>query len=147
MPPPLTTGTFSDDLARMRALSASIAASVQAENLDTCFGVSSFVDIPCCGFGSSSSNDYSYQTHMKLSPNAALVTCLSVWSWVVCLLLLTLFPLYPVSHSQMQSTLNGLSTRNGVDLPESQLVALLHVARRAEEVRVPMCGVIAVLHC
>lgn len=98
------SGSFGDDLDRLQALIPNLISSVQLENPDTYFGVSSFVDTPVSPFGVS--GEWSYRTDQPLTPNSVLV----------------------------QEVVDSLSIRFGSDFPESQLFALQMVSKRIDEV-------------
>ena len=99
------SGSFRDDIGKVRNLVPNLVSEVLAVQPDTQFGVASFVDKPLHPFGSSL-GDYVYTTDLPLTTDQ------------------TLF----------QTTVNNLATRSGKDSPESQLEALMQVALRAEEV-------------
>lgn len=99
------SGSFSDDIVTVRSLAPNLVNTLASYQPDSRFGVSSFVDKPISPFGSSY-GDYVYRTDQALTSDIAL----------------------------FQSTLDGLTIRNGDDGPEAQLEALLQLARRSEEV-------------
>lgn len=74
------------------------------------FGVGSFVDTPVSPFGAS--GEWSYRTDQQLTANSA----------------------------QVQDVVDNLGIKWGNNFPESQLWALLLVARRLEEVRPSVAG-------
>ena len=100
------SGSFSDDIATVRALGADLIAAAQAIQPDVEFGVTSFVDKPTSPFGSAASGDYEYLTNLSLTP----------------------------STTAFQNTLDGLTTKFGSDGPEAQLTALMQMGLREQEV-------------
>ncbi len=98
------SGSFTDDLPILKAQIANVIATVEDIDVNADFGVASFIDKPTSPFGAAT--DYVYQTHLAISSDNAAVI----------------------------ASVNALSTRNGADLPEAQLEALMQVALRVDEV-------------
>jgi hypothetical protein len=88
------TGSFIDDLAKVRTFSGGLATSLLVANPGTEFGVASFKDKPFSPFGGGT--DYVYSLHLPLSSS-------------------------PASFS---SAIMSLSATGGGDLPEASLEAL-----------------------
>ncbi len=95
------SGSFGDDLNVIKTLVPNLVTSITGIVSDTFFGVGSYVDKPISPFGFS--GDYVYRTDLALTADTGL----------------------------LQTTVNGLTIRNGGDFPESQLEALLQTAVRA----------------
>ncbi|MEL6753116.1 MAG: VWA domain-containing protein, partial [Pseudomonadota bacterium] len=98
------SGSFSDDISNVRGLVPDVAAALDAVAEDVRFGVTSFVDKPVSPFGALS--DYEFRVNLGLTANEA----------------------------ELQATYDALSVLSGSDVPESQLTALLQVARRTTEI-------------
>ena len=94
------SGSFFDDLPNFKAQAPSIIATLQASNPNTRFGLGSFEDYPIPTFGDAGSGDVAYRRNIDLTFDAAAVVAI----------------------------INGLVTRSGADLPESQLPALFQAA-------------------
>jgi len=97
------SGSFWDDLPVFKTEAPIIINDLLAEGIDLKVGLGSFVDYPISPFGSDSWGDYAYQQDIDLTSNTAAV----------------------------ESVISGLSTRNGLDTPESQLPALYQAATGA----------------
>jgi Integrin beta chain VWA domain len=94
------SGSFADDLPNFKAQAPNIISTLLAGNANTRFGIGRFEDYPIDPFGSAAAGDKAYERVLDLSFNSALVL----------------------------STINGLTTRDGLDLPQSQLTALRQAA-------------------
>lgn len=92
------SGSFADDIATIKTLVPSLVDGVRNIQIDTMFGVASFVDKPIDPFGSS--GDYIYRLELPMTS----------------------------SQDALQTTINNLTVLNGNDEPESQLEALQQVA-------------------
>ena len=90
------TGSYSDDLPRMKALSPGIFDSVRAVARDSYFGLATFADIPFDPWGSVSAGDYGFLLNQQLTESRE--------AWV--------------------AAVNAMRSRYGVDGPESQYEAL-----------------------
>ena len=112
------SGSFWDDLPNVKEQFGGLYDALNAEG-DVQFGVGSFIDKPVGIFGSDRvflgydesgaptyTSDYVYQTHMSVSGDKA----------------------------SIQDSLDGLSTRYGVDWREAQLEGLVQVALRGAEI-------------
>jgi len=97
------SASFADDLPKLKAVVPSLITAIKGIQPDSLFGVTSFIDKPIAPFGSA--GEYPYKTDSPLTTNTTLI----------------------------QNTINGLFTRNGADAPESQIEALLQIARRTSE--------------
>ncbi|MEM7211851.1 MAG: Ig-like domain-containing protein [Pseudomonadota bacterium] len=98
------SSSFSDDLPNVRTSFDGLFDALSADGNDVGFGVASFVDKPFAPFGSSGAGDFAYRTDQGVSTDKATT----------------------------QGTLDALTTFNGLDSDESQLVALQQIALRAE---------------
>lgn len=98
------SGSFSDDVSTLQSLAPDLVSGLQAIQPDVYFGVASFVDKPTSPFGVS--GDYVYQTELALT----------------------------ASGSDFQTTINNLVVRDGLDLPEAQIEALMQLALRPAEI-------------
>lgn len=94
------SGSFADDLPVFKAQAPSIISTLKASNPNTRFGLGSFEDYSISPFGSAASGDVAYRRNIDLTFDTAAV----------------------------EAVINGLFTRNGVDLPQSQLPALFQAA-------------------
>nr|WP_269780293.1 hypothetical protein [Methylobacterium sp. Leaf118] len=97
------SGSFSDDVATLQELVPDLVSKLESLQPDVRFGVASFVDKPTDPFGAS--GDYVYQTDLALTADA----------------------------SAFQAAVDGLVVRNGGDIPESQIEALMQLALRPSE--------------
>ncbi|MEM7211852.1 MAG: Ig-like domain-containing protein [Pseudomonadota bacterium] len=98
------SGSFADDLPNVRTGFSGLYDSLTNRGDDVGFGVASFVDKPFGSFGSASAGDFPYRTDQAVSDDKATT----------------------------QATLDSLTTFNGFDSDESQLVALQQIALRAD---------------
>jgi hypothetical protein len=96
------SGSFTDDLPVFKAEAPVIIDSLAAQ-FDLKVGLGSFVDYPISPFGNSGFGDYAYQRNIDITSNIAAV----------------------------KTVISGLTTRDGVDTPESQLPALYQAATGA----------------
>ncbi|NDW44314.1 M10 family metallopeptidase C-terminal domain-containing protein, partial [Ruegeria sp. PrR005] len=92
------SGSFFDDLPNFVDSAKQIAADLRAENPDVQFAIASFVDRPVSPYGSP--GDYLYRAELALTDDV----------------------------TAFETTLNGLSTLSGNDLPEAQWVGLWRAA-------------------
>lgn len=97
------TGSFEDDLVNFKSQAPGIIASLKAKNANTRFGLGKFEDYPIYPFGEASYGDQAYQRLVDLTTDTTLIL----------------------------NAINGLYTRNGYDIPESQLTALFQAATGA----------------
>jgi hypothetical protein len=88
------SGSFSDDIDTFRQVSGSMTTELSSRVTDLAIGLASFVDAPCYGFGSA--RDFGFAQDLSLTTDLGSLT----------------------------SVLNGLSTLDGNDGPESQLEAM-----------------------
>ena len=95
------TGSFADDIATVRGLVPQIVSALQAVQINSEFGVSTFRDKPIGSFGSA--GDWVYTTDQVLSANTATLT----------------------------AAYNAMVASGGNDAPEAQLEALMQLALRA----------------
>lgn len=97
------SGSFGDDIAKVRQLLPQVIDTILDFQPDSHIGLTSFVDKPASPFGSA--GDYAYRTDLALTGDtAALIAAYS-----------------------------DLAILNGGDFPESQLEALLQIAKRPIE--------------
>ncbi len=94
------SGSFTDDLPVFKDQAPGIISTLAALNPDIQFGLGKFEDYPIYPFGSASDGDQAYERLVDLTPDATTVL----------------------------DAIAGLSTRNGLDLPQSQLAALFQTA-------------------
>ncbi len=97
------SGSYNDDLPNIKVLDDGIFDAVSAGVADSQFCVLSFVDFPISPWGSEPSGDYAYRRDQDLTTEKA--------TWT--------------------GTIDGLTTFNGADLPESQYEALFQAATGA----------------
>jgi len=97
------TGSFGDDIATVRGLVPQIVSALQAVQVDSRFGVTSFVDKPVSPFGAT--GEWVYNLELGLTSSAA----------------------------ALASTYNVLAIRYGADAPESQIECLMQVALHTVE--------------
>lgn len=97
------TGSFGDDIATVRGLVPQIVSALQAVQVDSRFGVTSFVDKPVSPFGATGEWVYNLELGMTADPAA------------------------------LASTYNALAIRYGADAPESQIECLMQVALHTVE--------------
>ena len=97
------SGSFSDDLPRFKAQAPRIISTLRAANPNIRFGLGKFEDYPISPFGSAAAGDKAYERLVDLTFDTDLVL----------------------------NTIAGLVTRDGADLPQSQLSALFQVATGA----------------
>jgi hypothetical protein len=97
------TASFQDDLPKFKSQAPSIIATLKANNPNTRFGLGAFEDYPISPFGSIGYGDTAYRRIVDLTTDSAVII----------------------------NAINGLTTRNGADLPESQLPALFQAATGA----------------
>lgn len=97
------TGSFGDDIASVRGLVPQIVSALQAVQVDSRFGVTSFVDKPVSPFGAT--GEWVYDLELGLTANAA----------------------------ALASTYNALAIRYGADEPEAQIECLMQVALHTVE--------------
>lgn len=95
------SGSFGDDIANVRGLVPEIVAALQAVQVDSRFGVTSFIDKPVSPFGAL--GEWVYKLELGLTADA----------------------------SALASTYNALAIRNGADEPESQIEGLMQLALHA----------------
>ncbi|WP_428659015.1 hypothetical protein [Reyranella sp.] len=95
------SGSFGDDIANVRGLVPQIVAALQAVQVDSRFGVTSFVDKPVSPFGAL--GEWVYKLELGLTADAA----------------------------ALASTYNALTIRYGADEPESQIEGLMQLALHA----------------
>lgn len=98
------SGSFADDIASVRGLVPQILAALQAVQVDSQFGVSSFIDKPIAPFGAT--GEWVYQQELAQTNTAAALAAIY----------------------------NALNTLNGADGPEAQIEALMQLALHAAEV-------------
>jgi Ca2+-binding RTX toxin-like protein len=98
------TGSFGDDIATVRALIPQIVGAVQAVQVNSTFGVSSFVDKPVSPFGAP--GEWVYQQQLALTTDAA----------------------------ALSATYTAMSILNGMDGPEAQIEALMQLALHSADV-------------
>jgi hypothetical protein len=99
-----TTGSMGEEIANLRAsLSNVIIPGVQGAIPDPAFAVSSFEDYPVDPFGDPGFGDLPFRLGTAITTNGATA----------------------------QAAVNGLTTRNGVDLPESGIESLYQIATGA----------------
>jgi hypothetical protein len=99
-----TTGSMAGEIANLQAsLSNTIIPGVNGVIPDAAFGVASFEDFPIAPFGDAPSGDIPFRLGTRVTTNAA----------------------------TSQAAVNGLTTRSGVDFPESGMEALYQVATGA----------------
>jgi len=97
------TGSFADDLPVFKAQAPGIISALKASNPNTRFGLGKFEDYPIDPFGSADHGDKAYERLVDLTFDTDLVL----------------------------NTIDGLFTRWGKDIPESQLPALYQAATGA----------------
>jgi hypothetical protein len=97
------SGSFTDDLPVFKAQAPGIISSLTSSNPNTRFGIGKFEDYPISPFGTPSCGDKAYERLVDLTFNKDLVL----------------------------NTIQGLFTRCGADLPQSQLPALYQAATGA----------------
>jgi hypothetical protein len=97
------SSSFTDDLPIFKAEAPGIISTLLTSFPDTQFGLGSFEDYPIPPFGSASDSDVAYRRNIDLTP----IT------------------------TDVEAVIAGLSTRNGRDLPQSQLPALFQAATGA----------------
>ena len=98
------SGSFGDDITTVRGLIPNIVAAVQAVQANSQFGSSSFVDKPISPFGAS--GEWVYKTELALTNNTTALT----------------------------TTYSNMVIRYGADEPESQIEALMQLAKHSAEV-------------
>jgi len=98
------TGSFADDIANVRVLIPQIVAALQAVQIDSTFGVSTFRDKAVSPFGNT--GDWVYQLGTGLANDTAALT----------------------------TAYNAMVAANGNDGPEAQIEALMHLALTTGEV-------------
>lgn len=98
------SGSYTDDLPILKSQIANVIATVEDIDPQADFAVASFIDKPNGTFGSP--GEYVYQTHLALSSD----------------------------NSAVIASINAMTTRNGLDVKEAQLEALMQVALRQAEV-------------
>lgn len=96
------SGSYADDIAKIKTLAPSIVSGVRASVLDSNFGLGSFVDFPFSPWGSAP-DDYGYRRDRDLTATAA--------DWL--------------------TAVNAMTIQNGLDGPESQYEALYQAATGA----------------
>jgi hypothetical protein len=94
------SGSFADDLPNFKAQAPNIIAALRAANPDTKFGLGRFEDYPIAPFGNAGAGDKAYERVEDLT----------------------------FDTTSVLNTISGLTTRDGSDLPQSQLAALLQAA-------------------
>ena len=94
------SGSFADDLPVFQAQAPGIIDNIRAANPNVKFGLARFEDYPISPFGNAASGDVAYERLQDLSFDA----------------------------EAMKTMIAGLSTRDGGDLPQSQLAALFQAA-------------------
>ena len=97
------SGSFGDDITTVRGVVPQIISALQAVQVDSRFGVTSFVDKPVSPFGAT--GEWVYNLELGLTANAV----------------------------ALGSTYNALAIRYGADEPESQIECLMQVALHASE--------------
>ncbi len=97
------SGSFTDDLPIFQAQAPGIIDSIKAANPNTQFGLGQFEDYPIPPFGDAGDGDVAYERLLDITPDA----------------------------NAMKTLIAGLSTGNGLDLPQSQLAALFQAASGA----------------
>lgn len=97
------SGSFTDDLPVFKAEAPGIISTLRTSFPNTQFGLGSFEDYPISPFGDSSAGDVAYRRDIDLTLNTA----------------------------DVEAVIAGLFTRDGVDLPQSQLPALFQAATGA----------------
>jgi Ca2+-binding RTX toxin-like protein len=98
------TGSFSDDITNVRTLVPQIVDALQAIQSNVGFGLSSFADKAVSPFGAT--GDYVYNLDLGITTN----------------------------ETNLVNAYNAVTIKNGGDLPESQLEALMHLALTPGEV-------------
>ena len=96
------SGSFGDDIANVRALVPEIAESIQDVNRASAFGAVGFIDKAMGSFGGT--GDYVYRVFQSVTP----------------------------SEAALSEAYGAMTIGNGADGPESQLEALLKIARNAD---------------
>ena len=97
------SGSYSDDIAKIKTLAPSIVTGVRASVSDSNFGLGSFVDFPFSPWGAASTGDYGYRRDQDLTATTA--------DWV--------------------AAVNAMAIKFGGDGPESQYEALFQAATGA----------------
>ena len=98
------TGSFGDDIATVRGLIPQIVTALQAVQVNSQFGVSSFIDKPISPFGAT--GEWVYRQELGLTANAA----------------------------SLQATYAAMANLSGMDAPEAQLESLMQLALHAADV-------------
>ncbi|MGB4056557.1 MAG: type I secretion C-terminal target domain-containing protein [Alphaproteobacteria bacterium] len=98
------TGSFADDIANVKTLVPSIVSAMQAVQANSTFGVSSFVDKAVSPFGAP--GEWVYKQHLGLTSDAV----------------------------ALGAAYSALTTNNGMDIAESQIESLMHLALHSAEV-------------
>jgi Ca2+-binding RTX toxin-like protein len=98
------SGSFGDDIANVRLLVPQIAAALQAVQVNSMFGSSTFVDKAVSPFGTT--GEWVYNTLLPLTTDATVLT----------------------------NTYNSMVIRNGMDAPEAQIEALMQLALHTADV-------------
>jgi len=96
------SGSFTDDLPIFQAQAPGIISNIQALNINSHFGLGRFEDYPINPFGSAADGDVAYE---RLLDIGATLPGLN-------------------NAESMLNLIGNLTTRSGLDLPQSQLVAL-----------------------
>lgn len=96
------SGSFTDDLPIFQAQAPGIISNIQALNINSHFGLGRFEDYPINPFGSAAAGDVAYE---RLLDIGATLPGLN-------------------NAESMLNLIGNLTTRSGLDLPQSQLVAL-----------------------
>jgi len=94
------SGSFTDDLPNFKTQAPTIISTLRTANPNTRFGLGKFEDYPITPFGDAGAGDKAYERLVDLTFDTGAVL----------------------------STIAGLSTRSGADLPQSQLPALFQAA-------------------
>lgn len=97
------SGSFFDDLPNFKTQAPTIMSTLTSLNANTQFGLGKLEDYPISPFGNAAAGDKAYERIADLSFNTA----------------------------ALSTTISGLFTRDGSDLPQSQLAALFQAATGA----------------
>ncbi|MBH1973674.1 MAG: FG-GAP repeat protein [Rhodobacteraceae bacterium] len=98
------SGSFGDDIANVRSLIPQIVGAVEAVQVNSTFGVSSFVDKPVSPFGAT--GEWVYQQQLALTADAG----------------------------ALSAAYAGMTILNGMDGPEAQIEALMQLALHSVDV-------------
>lgn len=96
------SGSFTDDLPIFQAQAPGIISNIQALNINSYFGLGRFEDYPIYPFGSAADGDVAYERLLEIGATLPGLN----------------------NAESMLNLIGNLTTRSGLDLPQSQLVAL-----------------------